>query len=470
VASFGATALTSPSLPMWHDIKRIAALAWPVLIGQLAVIAFGVMDTAMVGRASAFDLASLALGGSIYITVYVGLMGILVALSPIAAQRFGAGERLEIGEEVRQAIWLALFLAIPGFLLLTHPQFILRLSEANSELEVRASAYLQILAFGLPAALLFRVYSSLSTAVAQPRIVMAIQVTGLALKVPLNLALIYGVERIGIPPLGSTGCAIATTAINWVSCALGLTLMVRHSKLREFGIFSHFCWPQWHAIRTLLKLGVPMGLSYLIEVTAFSFMAIFITRLGDTTLAGHQIAANLGALTYMLPMSIAIATATLTAQAIGARNFSAAHLVGRHGILFAGMLSAGLASLVWLTRPWIVEAYTTDPAVAAVATPLLAFVAFYHLFDALQVSAVFVLRAWKVAIVPTVIYAVSLGGVGLGGGYVLGFDSWGLSPAWLHGATGFWFANGASLAVAACGLLCYLRWVASAKGGRGLAS
>ncbi len=65
---------------------------------------------------------------------------------------------------------------------------------------------------------------------------------------------IYGVERIGIPPLGSTGCAIATTAINWVSCALGLTLMVRHSKLREFGIFSHFCWPQWHAIRTLLKL------------------------------------------------------------------------------------------------------------------------------------------------------------------------------------------------------------------------
>lgn len=153
MAPFGATALTSPSLPMWHDIKRIAALAWPVLIGQLAVIAFGVMDTAMVGRASAFDLASLALGGSIYITVYVGLMGILVALSPIAAQRFGAGERLEIGEEVRQAIWLALFLAIPGFLLLTHPQFILRLSEANPELEVRASAYLQILAFGLPAAL-----------------------------------------------------------------------------------------------------------------------------------------------------------------------------------------------------------------------------------------------------------------------------------------------------------------------------
>ncbi|MBN4665719.1 MATE family efflux transporter [Pandoraea nosoerga] len=448
---------------MWHDIKRIAGLAWPVLIGQLAVIAFGVMDTAMVGRASAFDLASLALGGSIYITVYVGLMGILVALSPIAAQLFGAGERLAIGEEVRQAFWLALFLAVPGFVLLMHPGLILQLSEATPELEARASAYLQILAFGLPAALLFRVYSSLSTAVGQPRIVMAIQVTGLALKVPLNLALIYGVERLGIPALGSTGCAIATTSINWVSCALGLVLMARHPKLREFGIFARFCWPHWQAIRALLKLGVPMGLSYLIEVTAFSFMAIFIARLGDVTLAGHQIAANLGALLYMLPMSIAIATATLTAQAIGSRDFRAAHLVGRRGVEFAGTLGVVLASIVWLCHPWIITAYTSDAMVAAVTTPLLAMVAAYHVFDALQVSAVFVLRAWKVAVVPTVIYAVSLWGVGLGGGYVLGFDVSGMSPASLHGAAGFWFANTASLAVAAFGLLLYLRWVVRAK-------
>ncbi|WP_374622401.1 MATE family efflux transporter [Pandoraea sp.] len=448
---------------MWHDIKRIAGLAWPVLIGQLAVIAFGVMDTAMVGRASAFDLASLALGGSIYITVYVGLMGILVALSPIVAQRFGAGERESIGEEVRQAFWLAGFLAVPGFLLLSHPQFILRLSEATPELEARASAYLQILAFGLPAALLFRVYSSLSTAVGRPRIVMAIQVTGLALKIPLNLALIYGVERMGIPALGSTGCAIATTAINWVSCSLGLTLMARHATLREFGIFSRFCWPNWQAIRALLKLGVPMGLSYLIEVTAFSFMAIFIARLGDVTLAGHQIAANLGALLYMLPMSIGIATATLAAQAIGSRDFAWARLIGRRGIEFAGTLGVALATLMWLGRALILAAYTSDPQVAAITTPLLAIVAFYHVFDALQVNAVFVLRAWKVAVVPTVIYAVSLWGVGLGGGYVLGFNIGGVSPAWLHGAAGFWFANSASLAVAALGLLLYLRWIVRVK-------
>jgi len=76
---------------MLRDVRKIAALAWPVLIGQLAVIAFGVIDTAMVGRFSATDLAALGLGGSVYISVYIGLTGILVALQPIAGQLFGAG-------------------------------------------------------------------------------------------------------------------------------------------------------------------------------------------------------------------------------------------------------------------------------------------------------------------------------------------------------------------------------------------
>jgi MATE family multidrug resistance protein len=92
---------------MWLDIRKIVALAWPVLIGQLAIIAFAVIDTAMVGRYSATDLAALGLGSSIYISVYIGLTGILTALQPIAGQLFGALREAEIGEEVRQALWLA---------------------------------------------------------------------------------------------------------------------------------------------------------------------------------------------------------------------------------------------------------------------------------------------------------------------------------------------------------------------------
>ena len=157
---------------MFADVRKIAGLAWPVLIGQLAIIAFGVIDTAMVGRFSATDLAALGLGSSIYISVYIGLTGILTALQPIAGQLYGAARYEEIGEEVRQALWLALALAVIGFLILFFPHPLLQLARAPEALRERTVSYLQILAFGLPASLAFRVYSSLTNAVGQPRLVM----------------------------------------------------------------------------------------------------------------------------------------------------------------------------------------------------------------------------------------------------------------------------------------------------------
>jgi len=115
--------------------------------------------------------------------------------------------------------------------------------------------------------------------------------------------------------------------------------------------------------------------------------------------------------------------------------------------------------IVLALRPFIVAGYTSNAQVAAAAMPLVLIVIAYHLFDALQITTAFVLRAYRVAVVPTVIYAVALWGIGLGGGYLLGFDIGGSTPAWLTGARGFWFANSASLAVAGIGLAIYLRHV-----------
>ena len=162
-----------------HDIRRIANLAAPVLVGQLAVIAFGVIDTVMAGSASAADLAAVGLGGSIYVTVYISLMGVLQALAPIAGQLYGAGRHGEIGVEVRQAAWLGLALTIPGMLLLLFPVPLLTFAQASPELAQKAGAYLHIIAFGLPAALGFRIYSALNNALSRPVMVTVLQIAGL---------------------------------------------------------------------------------------------------------------------------------------------------------------------------------------------------------------------------------------------------------------------------------------------------
>jgi len=436
-----------------HEIRRIVGLAWPILIGQLAIVTFGVIDTAMVGRFSPLDLAALGLGSSIYVSVYISLTGIIVALQPIVAQLYGARRYTEIGDAARQAGWLALALAVIGSLLLYFPGPLLHLTHAPPQLTGRTLDYLRVLSFGLPASLVFRIYTSLSNAIAKPRNVMAIQIGALLLKIPANAWLVFG--GLGVPALGGVGCALASTLINWSTCLLALGLMTRHPDYRRFDIFAKFSRPAWTQQIELLKLGIPMGLSYLIEVTAYAFMALFIARFGTTQLAGHQIAANLGVVLYMTPLSIGIATSTLAAQHLGAKQLLAARSVSRYGILLAVSLALIFAVALVCTRPLIIAAYTPDPGVAAAAMPLLLLVAFLHPWDALQCVSAFVLRGHKIAIVPTLIYAVALWGVGMGGGYCLGFNLWGTVPHALTGASGFWFAAGLSAATAAMMLLGY---------------
>ena len=439
------------------DVRRITALAWPVLIGQLAVIAFGVLDTAMAGRASAADLAAIGLGGSIYVTIYISLMGVLQALSPIAGQLYGAQRHSEIGEEVRQAVWLGLVLAAIGMLILWFPAPLLQLADATPELTEKATAYLRYEALALPAALGFRIYSALNNALSRPVMVTVLQLAGLVLKFPLNALFLYG--GMGIPAMGGPGCALASMIISWLWFVAAAAILMRNPAYKPFAIFTQYSPPNRARLWALVRLGVPMGFTYLIEITSFTLMAIFIARLGTVVLAGHQIAANLGAVAYMVPLSLSIATSTLAAQSIGARDRVAARRISLNGIRLAVMCAVIVGAAVLFLRRELVGLYTHDAAVLAIAVPLLPFIAFYQMFDALQVMTAFILRAYKIALIPTVIYALSLWGVGLGGGYVLGFGLLGDVATALRGAAGFWAANALSLMVAGALLLSYFNRV-----------
>ena len=441
-----------------EDIPSLLKLAGPLLLGQLAVIAFGVLDTAMTARYSADDLAALAMASAIFISIYVGLTGVVSALAPIAGQLFGAKRFAEIGEEVRQATWLALGLTILGCIILLNADHLLAISQMNAVIENKAKLYLNILAIGLPASMAMRVLMALHNAVSRPTVITVIQIIGLALKLPLNLLFIYG--GLGIEGMGGPGCAVATVIINWLWLGMTLGFVLFDRFYRPFKIFVRFSMPDWHRIWTLLKLGTPIGFSYLIEVTSFTFMSLFIARLGTTALAGHQIVANLGTVIYMVPLSLSIATMTLVSQSIGAKKPERAEEIGWSSVFFTTALCIAIGIAVWILRVELLDLYDPPEEVKAFSIPLFLFIAFYQVFDALQVTAAFILRAYRIAFWPMVIYAVSLWGVGLGGGYLVGFNVLGNTPLFLQGANGFWASNSLSLALAACFLLYLFRRVA----------
>lgn len=433
------------------DIPALLKLAGPLLVGQLAVIAFGVLDTAMTARYSADDLAALAIASAIFISVYVGLTGVVSALAPIAGQLFGAKRYDEIGEEVRQAMWLAALLSILGALVLWNADLILDISQVSPEIHAKASLYMHILVLGLPASMAMRVLIALHNAVSKPTIITIVQLVGLAAKFPLNYLFIYG--AFGIEGMGGPGCAVATVIINWLWLLITLWIVLSGRFYKPFALFSRFSKPDFHRIGVILRLGIPIGFSYLIEVTSFTFMSIFIARLGTEALAGHQIVGNIGTVIYMVPLSLSIAAMTLVSQSIGANKQSRAEQIGWSSVFFTTALSAVIGLAAWFFRIELLNLYDPPDEVRQFAIPLFLFIAFYQIFDALQVSAAFILRAYRIAFWPMLIYAVSLWGVGLGGGYILGFNITGNVPLALQGASGFWVANSISLGVAAVFLL-----------------
>ncbi|ODS97460.1 MAG: hypothetical protein ABS56_09565 [Lautropia sp. SCN 69-89] len=444
--------------------RDILKLAWPVFVGQLAVMLNGVIDTVMAGRLSAVDVAAIGLGASIYISVYIGLMGVLLALSPVVAQHYGAERFEQIGLETRQAIWLALALTVPGGLALASTDLWLALSEPPPEVAAVAQVYLWAAAAGLPAALLFRVFHALSNAVARPKAVMAINLAGAALKVPLNALFMYGWQHGDatlVPALGGAGCGVASAIIAWLSVLFALGALRADPLYRRVGLVGGgwLARPDPTRLRALLALGGPIGASYMVEVTSFTFMALFLARLGATTAASHQIAANLAALAYMVPLAIATATSVLVAQSLGAARPREARERAWAGIRIALACAVAIGAGLFAAREPLAALYTTDAALVAAAAPLLALVAAFHLFDATQAMCSFILRAYRITALPMLVYVLSLWGVGLGGGWWLAFEAGTSAHGWaplVAGARGFWIASGLSLALAAAGLAAIL--------------
>lgn len=430
-------------------VRELARLGWPVLIAQLAVMANNVIDTVMAGRYGTLDLAAVGIGSSIYFSVFVALMGVLLALTPIVAHMYGAGRHADIGEELRQSVWLAAALALISLLLFAYPEPFLAVARLTPALEAKVRAYLGVLAWSVPASLLFRVFYSFSTAISRPRTVMALTLAGLALKVPFNWVFMYG--HLGAPALGSTGCALATTLISWIVCALAWTWCWFEPGYRQYRVFARWSWPDAKALGRILSLGLPIGLTFLIDVTGFTFMALFIARLGALYSAAHQIAANLAALCFMLPLALGNAASIVVGQSLGARQPARARAAGLTGLALALACAVVLSAGLYYFADGIAALYAGEAKLRKVAAGLIVFVAVYHLFDAVQAVVVNVLRGYKRAVVPMLIYALALWGVGLGGGYLVGLTR--VDLAWLGlstpmGAPGFWLAAIASLVLA----------------------
>jgi MATE family multidrug resistance protein len=442
-----------------NELKIIAKHAGTVLVGQLAVMAFGVADTVIAGRYSDTSLAALSVGSAIYISVYVGLIGIVQALLPIWAELLGADKQPEIGRSLRQSLYLSGFITIAGMTALLLPGALLRWAQVPVAMLAEVQSYLTVLAFAFAPSIVFRLYSTFNQSLGKPLLVAWLQVGALLVKIPMSIWLVAG--GTGIEPMGAVGCAWATLVVNYLLLAFGLVMLRTQAMYKPFRIWQTMERPHWPTIGHFARLGIPAGLAYLVEVTSFTLMAVFIARLGITASASHQIAASMAAVLYMMPLSMAIACSARVSFWLGAGRPDHAKRVVLLGLKLTAVISIGLAAILLKAKDAIAGFYSTNPVIVGTASSLLVWVASYHLADAIQAVSAFLLRCYRVTIAPLVLYSVLLWGFGLYGGYLLTYE--GLSGlAAMPSPSAFWIASSIALwLVAGCFLL--LLWRATHK-------
>jgi len=429
--------------------------ALTVLVGQLAVVSFGVADTVIAGRYDPQALAILSVSAAIYITVYVALLGIVQALLPIFAELHGAKNHAQLGVVFRQSLYLWMGLTLLGGVLLLSPQFLLQWTGVPIHLQAQSTTYLSILALALPPALFFRLFSSLSQSLGKPKLVTAIQLMALLLKIPLSIALTFGFSS--WPAMGLTGCALATVIVNFSMMAIALWLLKNNGTYSACAIWQPLEKPNTKQLLSMCRLGLPNGLSVTVEVTSFTLMALFISRLGDTAAASHQVATNMAALLYMFPLSFSIAISARISYWKGAAQFEQMKQAMRIGFQITMVVAFCLSSLLWLFHEPLANLYSKDGAVAKMAAQLLILIGFYHLVDALQTLCFFVLRSFKVTLAPAFVYSFVLWGVGLAGGFQLAYHGIGPFPA-MASAAAFWLMSIFGLVLVAVSLMWLIRY------------
>jgi len=417
----------------------LASLALPVAAVQVGLVFQGIVDTAMVGRVSAPDLAAVALGNLYFFGISVFGMGMLMALDPIVSQAFGAEDRRGIELAIQRGLVLGLGLALASSLLLGLAGPVLRTLNQPLEVVPIAARYSYALAAGMIPFYGFVVFRQTLQALGTVAPVVLAVVAGNLLNAAANWVLIFG--NLGVPAMGAVGSGWATAASRWFM--FGFLFWLGRATLRPYlRRLRSEALADRRRLAAMVRLGAPIGLHMFLEFGAFGAIGLAMGWLGTEAMAGHQIALNLAAMTFMLAVGVAQAAAVLVGKSVGeddpprARRFAGAAVA-------VCCVAMSFTAALFLSLPGVLADLFTEAApVAAVAAALIPVAGVFQLFDGLQVVCAGALRGVADTLRPLIYNLLAFWLLGLPTSLFLGFRA-GMGPA------GLWWGLAAALGIVA---------------------
>ncbi len=404
--------------PFWTEAGLTFRLALPVIIGQLSAVAMVFVDTVMAGRLSALDLAAVAIGGAVWSTLILFMLGLLLTVPSWVSNYDGAGQRERIAGFIHQVFFQALLVAVLIMVALHQVPTLLYMIGIEAEIIPLAADYLAAISPGALALAGYLTLRFLSDGLGFTKPTMYIGVLGLLLNIPADYVFMYG--KLGLPAMGAKGCGYATALVIW--CQLGAAIVVvhRHRVFDFLKLFSQWQRPDWLQQRLIAASGLPIAFSLFVESSLFMAATMLMGKLDTVSVAGHQIALNVSAMLFMIPLGMSMAITVRVGNAAGRGDLQAVRFRGKVGMQMVLGIQV-ISALVLLIFPeQIASLYTDDQVVISIGVSLLLFAAIFQLPDGFQVAAAGSLRGIKDTFWPLIMMIVAYWAIGMPTSYVLG--------------------------------------------------
>jgi MATE family multidrug resistance protein len=441
---------------LWRDEARATlALAWPLVLTNVAQSLIHATDVELLGRAGARTVAAATLGINVYFAFLIFGMGLVTAAAPMMAQELGARRHSvrDVRRTFRQAMWSAVALMIPIWAIMWNTRVLLIAIGQDPALAADAQVFVRALMWGMLPYLFYLVLRSFISALGRPTWSLVVGLAAVAYNGFINYALIFG--KFGLPALGLQGAGIGSASAS-LFMFLGLSAVVLlDRRFRRYRLFGRFWRPDWERFREIWRIGLPIAITLGLEVTVFAAAAFLMGIIGTESIAAHAVAIQIASLTFMVPLGLAQAVTVRVGLAKGRGDPAGIARAGWTSLALAvGFMS--LMALLIISSPGSLVGVFLDPedpasaAAARLAVSFLFVAALFQIFDGAQVVGAGMLRGLSDTRVPMLYALLGYWGVGLGTGVFLAFGL-----GWE--GVGIWI--GLAIGLASVAMLMIGRWM-----------
>lgn len=389
-----------------EEFRELLRLAGPLIVNNLAIAGMQFADAIMAGRLGAESLAAVAVGASVWFFGFALCLGVLMAISPIAARYYGAGNPELIGRYTRQGMYLGAGIGVALIALAyVSVEPVLRQIGIDEGFRDLTVGYVKAIIWGGPAIFIFLALRFTTEGIGRTRPIMYGSIFSLVCNVFLNYVFMFG--HFGAPALGAVGCGLASAITMWL-LMIGLAIYMMSSRhYAPLKIFSRAAPGRPAALREIVVLGVPIAITITAEAGLFNAVSILMGTRGAEVAAAHQVAINFAATMFMVPLALSSAITVRVGHALGSGNAVAARHSGALGILTCAVFMSCSAAFLLVFRDAVVSLYTNDPSVTSIAISMLLMAAIFQIADGVQIGAAGALRGYKDTRVPMFINIVA---------------------------------------------------------------